>query len=191
MNEILRAPLGQVPYAIWGWGLMIFKYAVEFGVIYAFAGTIYTPWAFLLPFITVKASAFGPQPTWLGAFVLLWSLPFVAIAIILSSRRCIDAGRSAWDGLLVLCPLVNLVFMVAMCFVPASPKRPEYSDQEVSSSRSSSAMAAVISIALGLLPGAAMLILGVYVLRDYGAGLFFVAPIVMRSEEHTSELQSQ
>ena len=54
----------------------------------------------------------------------------------MSVRRAVDAGRSAWVGLLFFVPLVNYVLMIVLCFLPSRPHAPITPTDEPASSGS-------------------------------------------------------
>ncbi|MFM8570901.1 MAG: DUF805 domain-containing protein, partial [Pirellula sp.] len=116
----LREPVGQAAYAISGFGLMIFKYLVEAAVVYLFTFKAYPPWEFINPLISVRQKYFGaPAPEWLPWAFVLWSLPFLWIAVSMSVRRTVDAGKNAWLGLWIFVPIVNLAMMIYLSLLPS------------------------------------------------------------------------
>lgn len=185
MNGYLSKPLGQTPYLVIGLSLGVFKYVVEAGLVYFVGGAFYSPLAFILPLASLKAEAFRSMPESFVGFAILWTLPYLFIALTLTVRRCIDADLTPWMALWMLCPLFNLVFIVV--FVVAPTVKPIPAHEEIESSRvdeirqRSRGIEAVLAILFGLLPSAAALILGVYFFRNYGQYLFIITPIVMTS----------
>jgi uncharacterized membrane protein YhaH (DUF805 family) len=170
-------PVRPLAYALSGFGLMLFKYAVEALLIGVFAAAPFWPWQFLNPLASMRTEMLGPAP-WLGWAIVVWSLPFLWIALSMSVRRAADAGGSPWWGLLVLVPLVNLAMMLVLCFLPSSveegwlPREPAARDK---------GPGANVALALGasLMSGAAMLVVSIYLLESYGAALFLGTPLMM------------
>jgi uncharacterized membrane protein YhaH (DUF805 family) len=79
---------------------MIAKYLCEFWFIYIASGRYYAPYDFLNPLLSVRQKYFAPPaPDWLMWLIILWSLPFLWIAVSMSVRRAVDAGKNAWLGL--------------------------------------------------------------------------------------------
>lgn len=184
MSHLLRLwfgvsePVGRTTYALSGFGLMAFKYGVEALAIWIHASALFWPWHFLNPVLSIRTEMLQSAPPWVGWALFVWSLPFVWIALSMSVRRAADAGISPWLGLLVLVPLVNLVFMLAMCF-PASAAGQRWSPQRRPASGEDRARTAVMALGISLLIGAAMMIVSVYLLQSYGAALFLGTPLMM------------
>ncbi len=118
----LRDEVGRSAYVISGFGLMLFKYAAEATVIGLMCGKFYSPLHFLLPVYSLRNEVLQGGPEWLGAMLLVWSLPFLWIALGMSIRRAADVGHSPWDGLGVLVPVVNLIYMLVLSIMPSAPK---------------------------------------------------------------------
>ncbi len=89
-------------------------------------------------------------------------------------RRTVDAGIAAAWSLLFFVPIVNYLYMILLCFLPASqaPAPPPVSRRDVVGG-------VVYSTAAGVLVGIAMMGLSVVWLRGYGASLFLGTPFVM------------
>jgi uncharacterized membrane protein YhaH (DUF805 family) len=174
----VRDTVGPLAYGVSGLFLMALKYTVEAAVIWSATRAIYLPWHFLNPLISARFEMAQRAPEWLGWVWFAWSLPFLWIAVTMSVRRAADAGWSPWSGFLVLIPLVNLVFMVTMCFVPTSHRRSWATDGLRPDARPSGYDAA-LSVGASLVFGGAMLVLSVYVLSSYGASLFVGTPTMM------------
>src|SRR5262245_25610160 len=115
---LLRDPVGRREYAISGFGLMAFKYVVELVVVSALTGLLYTPLDFVNRLISARAKFASGAPDWFGYAWVLWTLPFLWIAVGMSIRRALDAGISPWNGLWVLVPFANLVAMFVLAFLP-------------------------------------------------------------------------
>ena len=174
----VSARVSRTAYAVAGFTLMLLKYGVEASVIWTFTSSFLTPWHFLNPLISVRNEHLQAAPEWLAVGLLIWSLPFLWIATSMSVRRAADAGISAWLGLLVLIPIVNLIFMIVMCFIPSYREAQQsIKPQPINSNRR--AYSAAIAVATSLLVGATMLVCSVYFFASYGASLFFGTPFLM------------
>ncbi len=179
----LREPVSQVAYAATGFGLMLTKYLVEAVAIYIFTFKSYMPWDFINPLMSFRQKYFAaPAPEWLAWAFVLWSLPFLWIAVSMSVRRAVDAGKNAWLGLWIFVPIINLVMMIYFSLLPTDSQRrsdlsedPVYREPLIAHQLSS----ALSGIAASALICITMVSLCVYLIQDYGAALFMGTPIVM------------
>lgn len=174
-------PIDRVSYARWGFILAGIKYAVEavtFGVV---NGVSYTPIDFMNPLLAARSEALEGGPEWLGAAWMIWTLPFIAIALSLSSRRAIDAGKSPWLALLILVPVANLALMIGLMLRPTQLAPPlEQGPAADKALRSGTSLrAAVLALSVGVTYTLLLTVFSVYVLGDYGAALFFGGPAVV------------
>ncbi|WP_254508679.1 SRPBCC family protein [Anatilimnocola floriformis] len=174
----VREPVGQAAYAVSGFGLAIFKYVVEAALIWIMVGHVFLPHDFLNPVLSMRTQLLVGSPPWVGWFLFAWSLPFLWIAISMSVRRAADAHLSPWFGLTVILPLVNLVWMVVMCFVPHS-KLAEWKPTREAENQTGQAKDAVIALAASLIAGGSMLAISAYGLASYGGSLFIGTPLLM------------
>jgi hypothetical protein len=172
----VRLPVSRGAYAASGFGLMAFKYGVEAWVIHATTGAFLSPFQFLNPGILDRQQLLAGAPPWLGPALLVWTLPFLWIAVSMSVRRAADYGDTPWFGLTVLVPFLNTLFMLFLCVIPGRVPGGWQPRQEEVRDRGSvpSALAAVLLAVLITLP---VVVLGVYLL-DYGATLFVGAPLI-------------
>ena len=170
--------VGRAAYAASGFALMLLKYGVEATVIFLYTSNIFWPWDFLNPLLTVRTALLRPAPEWLPWALFLWTLPFLWISVTMSVRRAADAGKSPWLGLLVLIPIVNLFFMLAMCFAPS-----QQGENWLTANRSPSGEGRVrsgaLAVGFSLIVGGVMLWISVYVFSTYGASLFLGTPMLM------------
>ena len=193
----LHGTVDRRTYIGWGVGLAVLKYAVETGVIGAYTGQFYSPMDFLSPLLSNRARFTEGAPTWLGMSLVLWTLPFVWIAVAMSVRRCRDAGYSPWCGMLMLVPLVNYLSMFLLSIVPAEtpesaeeaqldreltelwqpPKVDSQPDQPMPS-ENNGVVAAIVGATAGVAYALGSTVLTIYVLDSYGAALFFGTPLV-------------
>ena len=174
----VREPVGQLAFALSGFGLAILKYAVEAGLIWVMVGKLFLPQDFLNPLISIRTELLTGTPPWVGWFLFAWTLPFLWIAISMSVRRAADANLSPWCGLLVIVPLVSLVWMVVMCFVPHSP-RAEWKQTREAETQEGQSRDAVLALAASLVAGGCMLAISAYGLESYGGSLFIGTPLLM------------
>ena len=165
-------------YAFSGFTLMIVKYSVEALVIWQFTATVFWPWDFVNPLLSARAELLQPAPEWLPWALFLWTLPFLWIAVSMSVRRVADTGNSPWLGFVVLIPIINLGFMLAMCFVPSQPGV-HWATGTRTESDADRTRSAVIAVSYSLILGGLMLWLSVYVFSTYGASLFLGTPFLM------------
>ena len=157
---------------------MLVKYGVEATLILFYTSSIVLPWDFLNPLLSVRTAILRPAPQWLPWALFLWTLPFLWVAVTMSVRRAADAGRSPWLGLVVLIPIVNLIFMLAMCFAPSQPGE-QWSMADRSPITRGRVRSGAMTIGLSLLVGGVMLWISVYVFSTYGASLFLGTPMMM------------
>lgn len=170
--------VGPAAYAASGFGLMLLKYGVEAGVIWFCTERIYWPWDFVNPVLSARAEFLGPAPQWLAWVWFLWTLPFLWIAVSMSVRRMADAGNSPWLGMAVLIPVLNLVFMLVMCFERSEPGE-HWNLESRAPGDAARATSAALAVGVSLVVGGIMLWVSVYLLATYGSSLFLGTPLVM------------
>ncbi|MEE3373266.1 MAG: hypothetical protein VX346_28280 [Planctomycetota bacterium] len=166
-------------YATSGLSLMLVKYVVERVVLEQAAGTTMSPWLFVSPVLTAREELVRGAPDWLPWAWFLWTLPFLWIAVTMTLRRAYSAGYSAWFGLLILVPGVNLVTMVIMALLPDRRSIPPGDATSPIRHTVSHYRAALIGLVAGLLLALAMLVISVYAFGTYGSSLFLGTPILM------------
>ena len=183
--------VGRRQYLLTGLALVIIKYALEAAIVYGVTGVFWDPVAFFNPVLSMRTKAVPNAPDWLFLALAVLSLPFMWVGISMSVRRAVDAGLSAWVGLVFLVPGVNWILMLALSVLPAKegaywqttaggPYRvgppPTIAKALHIDSGLRAALVGVLSaVALGL----GMVGLSVYALGIYGTTLFFVTPFVM------------
>ena len=201
---LLSTPVGQLPYAAVGFGLALVKYTIEAIAVYALTNQFFSPLDFVNPWLSSKAPFLVDAPA-AGLLWLLFTIPFVWIAIAMSVRRAADIGISPWVGLLMLIPLVNLVVMALLAVLPSGMLRPSpqqlaeqdrrrrelaaafgppSTTQSVSEearhlASGPSTMGAVLaSLVVGCVTQVAVGAISVWVMELYGFILFFAAPVI-------------
>jgi uncharacterized membrane protein YhaH (DUF805 family) len=182
--------------------LTLVKYAVEALTAYVTTGLAYTPLEFFSPLMSSRLPFIEAGGAWLGWAWLLWTIPFVWIAVAMTFRRAKDARITPWISMLILVPVANIITMLAMAYAPSAYRRkrqvasestsvePEASPWSPPATDTTPAIplpvgpeqSAVLSAFAGLAVGTlyTLLIIAVctLLLQTYGAALFFGAPIV-------------
>jgi uncharacterized membrane protein YhaH (DUF805 family) len=115
----LTRPVGPRFYAASGLGLALFKYALDATLVWLTTGRFWTPLAYIHPSLAAREAAMGVPPQWVFWLLVLFSLPFYWIGISMTVRRTVDAGLAAAWSLLFFVPIVNYLYMVLLCFLPA------------------------------------------------------------------------
>src|SRR5215218_8700362 len=78
---LLVDPVNRRDYAISGFGLMAFKYAVECAVVWILTARFYAPWDMVNPLISAREKFAAGAPDWLGFAWIVWALPFIWISV--------------------------------------------------------------------------------------------------------------
>ncbi|APZ93161.1 DUF805 domain-containing protein [Fuerstiella marisgermanici] len=194
----LEGSVGRYWYSVVGFGLAVLKYVAEAAVIGAYTGKFYSPLDFLSPLLSTRATFTEGAPQWLGLGLVLWTMPFVWVAVAMSVRRCRDAGCTPWLALLILVPAVNYLTMIVLAGLRSTHEPAAESDQQevelaeifqpsgvhsvpdpvFDQRESSGVMAAIAGGAAGAAYAMATTFLTIYALQSYGSALFFGTPIV-------------
>jgi uncharacterized membrane protein YhaH (DUF805 family) len=187
-----REPVDRRTYAVTGGGLMVLKYVVEWLALASMADAVYSPLDFLNPLISARAQMANSAPEWLGIMWVVWTLPFLWVALSMSFRRADDAGLSPWIGFFVLVPVFNLLVMIGLSLVRTADRSYEAIEREImkeikeieeveEAESGSNGLAMVNSIlggiGIGALYASVMIQISVYGLESYGATLFFGTPV--------------
>ncbi len=165
-------PVDRRDYALSGFGLMAFKYLTDAVLIYLVLGILWTPLEYLSPLLTTR--------TKLEHLILplaVWTLPFLWIGVSMTTRRALDAGFSAWTGLLFFVPIINYMFAIFLCAVPSKAADPNPAPQNAGEGRLF--VDALPAAAAGVGFGVAMTLFSVYVVGAYNASLFLGTPFAM------------
>jgi uncharacterized membrane protein YhaH (DUF805 family) len=155
---------------------MAFKYAADAAAIYAVTGHFWSPLDYANPLLSMRGAI--AKPAWLLPALAVWTLPFLWIALSMSLRRCLDAGRSPWRTLLIVVPLVNYVVMLQLALAPSrvdsvTPVRAR--ELEVAHGVRSAMLGVFAAVAIAL----AMVGISVGMFGTYGSALFLATPTVM------------
>lgn len=195
----LSAPVDRATYLKVGLGLAAAKYAVEWTVIWGATGGFFSPVDFVNPWLSSKAPFLMDVPA-AGVIWLLFTIPFVWIAIAMSIRRAADIGITPWCGLLMLIPLVNLAAMAILAALPSGLSRTsaehlaqeEHRRRELTEAFRPSAevgsaelleattpwTTTFAAILMGCLTQTLVGVVSIWLLQTYGFILFFSAPVV-------------
>jgi uncharacterized membrane protein YhaH (DUF805 family) len=181
-------PVPRRAYITSGVALMALKYAVDAVLVYLVAGVIWSPISYLSPLYSLRTKSFHEAPTWLFASMAVFALPFMWVGVTMSVRRAVDAGITAWVGLLFIVPLINYFIMLTLAVAPSKEGaawRPQHAvyrgtDQAPPSLHIDSGIkSALYGVAGAVGVGLAMVWISVYALGLYGASLFLITPFVM------------
>jgi uncharacterized membrane protein YhaH (DUF805 family) len=175
----INQPLSRRDYVLTGFVLALFKYAVDAFSVYAATGLVWTPLDYLLPLITIRGTKIAEFSVALSLFLFVWTLPFVAIGIVLSVRRARDARISPWLVTLFFAPLLNYVVMATLAIAPGRPAPGAPEPAPPAQPVNSAARATVLGLAAGIGVGLAAVVIGVMGLRTYGVSLFLGTPFLM------------
>ena len=171
-------------YLIVGLVFTGFKYLVEMLVVLFVAGMFYSPIAFLLPSMQLKAPFAEALPGWIPVAYVIWSLPFAWVATTMSVRRANDGDYGQLLGLLVLVPVLNLL---VMAFLSSAPSQREskiddkIAEQNIRIKEKSSTHfygSAFVGTVVGGLFAVVVTAISVYSIKSYGGSLFLGMPIV-------------
>jgi len=179
----LRVPVGPRDYLVTGLTLMVVKYLVDAIVMRIGANVFWSPIDYLNPSYAVRDVRTSLTPG-LRTALVLWTLPFLWIGASMTVRRAVDAGRSAWGGLLFFVPLVNYVLMIFLCFLPSRPHAPVTpTDEQASSASAAPAIdqrirSAMLGLGVSLAIGFPLAVLCTVMLKSYGLSVFFGTPFV-------------
>lgn len=194
----LQGRISRGVYAGVGLGLMATKYLVELAVIGAATGQVYRLMDFFSPLLASREKYVDAHTPWLPMAWLMWTVPFVWIAIAMTFRRAADAGVTRWFALAMLVPLLNFAVMLGMTLLP---RREDYEDTAEGDNPLSAAYqspaspsgqgevahvvqqhsglrAALLGLAVGVTYTLVIMVFSVYGLGSYGAALFYGAPVV-------------
>ena len=172
------APVGRGFYVRTGVALMLLRYGVDALVTWWAAGHWLTPLEFLSPLLETRMRVLGGAPEWIPWALAGWGLLFLWVAVSMSVRRAIDAGRTPALGLLVLVPGFNLVVIAFLALAPPSDTASRFG--------ATSAVAElhrVRSAIMGVVAGVALAtvatVTSVFLFEAYGAALFLGTPVMM------------
>ena len=176
-----NVPVGRLPYALSGFGLMALKYAVDSLLILRSAGITWTPIDYLTPLGTESLATLSEAPGPVLWVLAIWTLPFIWIGASMTVRRAVDVGLSPWAGLVFFLPFFNYFIMLWLCILPSMIRGLVLVDADVPAREmmprgfAAGIYAGLLSIVVGL----TMMATSVFLLGSYGVGLFVGTPFVM------------
>ena len=171
-----EVPVDRKRYLIAGVVLVLLKYAMDAGLIYATTGHVWQPHEYFSALLTTRTTILGGDNEWALALMIAWTLPFLWIGLSMSLRRALDAGIHPVVALLFLVPGLNYVLMVVLACVPSGAPSPPA--QRALHPRSS-LISALYGVAVGVAIAVAMTLFSTLVLGQYGAMLFLVTPALI------------
>ncbi|MFT5991458.1 MAG: uncharacterized membrane protein YhaH (DUF805 family) [Flavobacteriales bacterium] len=159
---------------------MAFKYLVDVVVIYLSASEFWHPLAYFSPLVSTRESLLDGNLEWVYIGLVVWALPFLWVGLTMTVKRARDAGRSPMLGLLFLVPVFNLLTIGYLSVAPTSTVDTRYdpSGSPVAAPMSR-VTAALLGSALGVLIAAAMTLISVLLLQEYGMVVFVSTPAIM------------
>ena len=120
------------------------------------------------------------------ATLLLFSIPFLWIGVTMTVKRLRDAGQPVWLVVLFFMPVINVLFLLALCALPPRERAEEREGAPWPGPSGLSGMipssplgSAVLSIFLTSVLGLTFLALGTLVIGAYGWGLFVALPFCL------------
>ena len=171
----VRHDVDRKDYLLSGCILMVVMYAGEAALVWILTREFYRPLDFLTPMQSVQLNNVS---TSMMTAKFIWTIPFVWIALSMSVRRAVDAGSTAWVGVLVLVPYVNYVIMLLLVAGPSRPRETPAPSSLVSPgwSQFKSFLAGTLG---GVIFGISMMALSVYIFQAYAAVLFIITPFLV------------
>jgi uncharacterized membrane protein YhaH (DUF805 family) len=175
-------------YAVVGIASFIVKHLLDGLLTWNFLGNnsgfLFNYWAPLGTSVEIKKLT-SYQTEYLGV-MLLTAIPFIWLGVAMTAQRLRDAGWHLWLAAIFFVPVVNVAFLVALCFVPSAengeandgaPRTgPRALDRIIPRSQAGGALLAIL---LASIVGLAFLLLGTVVLQTYGWSLFIALPFCM------------
>src|SRR6476646_4481906 len=104
---------------------MFLKYVFDASAMYLIAHVVWTPWDYLIPLLSYKATKLAAIPGQFSLVFALWTLPFIWIGVTMMMKRAIDAGKSpAWCAFFLV-PIINYAVMLWLATLPSVPATEE------------------------------------------------------------------
>lgn len=174
-------PVTRRVYLTHGVVLAAAKYLGDAVLVYVASGALWTPVDYVqgLPALVMEPAPEYAHTPELAPALVIWMAPFVAIGVMLTARRAMDAGRSPWLATLFLLPYANYALIAALCAMPSRPRVERPARPTGSASRMSDAMARLMAAATGISVAVLAVGVGVQTVRSYGAWLFVLTPFAM------------
>src|SRR5208283_2585250 len=123
MDEPAKIPaprtLDRQPYFWWGCALMAIKYNLDRAIALVGFNRSWYFWNYIKPHALAGIDALPPDDEKFYFILLITSLPFLIAGIFLTLRRLRSAGLPLALCLLFFVPVINLIFFVILCLIPA------------------------------------------------------------------------
>lgn len=138
--------------------------------------------------IPVPLSRLSRYQTNFLATMLLASVPFIWLGLAMTVKRLRDAGKPVWLAATFFVPVANVLFLVALCFVPPKPEMDSWKRDAAPWPKTgglgkiipeSKIGAALFAILVSAAIGTIFVLLGTVVLANYGWGLFVALPFCL------------
>ncbi len=165
------------PYLLAGTSLTALKYAIDFFVAAHF-GERWRIWYYFFPSLDVSFSVMGLRQPEMYAILWAIAIPFFWVGMALTLRRLRDAGYRAGWIFLFFVPVANLLLFLWLTFAPSSTKpiAEEIATDELR--ETGKLRSAAFGVAVAVVLGFALALLGSQVLVLYGWGLFLGVPFL-------------
>ncbi len=179
--NIIERPLDRWPYFWWGCATMAIKYNLDRAIAWFGFNRTWYFWNYIKPHGYAGIDAVPPNDQTFYVVLLLTSLPFLIFGIVLTIRRLRSARLPLALCLLFFVPVINPLFFVILCLLPAgqaaSPE-PEKSSflSWLPTSTVGSALASMVIVGLA---GMGLAYFSTEAFRNYGWGLFVALPFAM------------
>lgn len=176
----LEGRLRRGPYLLTGVCLMAIKYLAEALLLRLRFGIDWTPWDYVVPSYSLRASKLEAlSSSWL-LLLALWSVPFLWAGAALTVRRVRDAGQGPMVALLIFLPVLGYLWMLIFAALPGQPAGAA-ADEATDSEPAPPAGLQRTALAIGLpaVGGLLLAFLSSHWIGSYGSGLFLATPLVM------------
>ncbi len=175
-----EAPVSRRAYALTGFSLMAFKYAVDATVIRLATGKPWWPLDYLSPLLSTRTERFGAEHDLQQLGLVIWTLPFVWIGLSMTIRRAEDAAAPTLLGaLLYFFPFFNYVWMLLLCALPSDARPPSRTRAAAPQTRTLDPKLLLAAVLVSIVVASAAFATSVYVFRSYGSVMFVGAPILL------------
>jgi uncharacterized membrane protein YhaH (DUF805 family) len=185
-----RGRIDRKTYAVVGVVGFVMKHLLDWQITRDFlnnnSGLAFNYWA---PFgVPVRLSELSQYQAKFLATLLAAAIPFIWLGLAMTVKRLRDAGGPVWLAAIFFIPLANVLFLLAMCFAPASDEPESWKtdaapwphlrafDRIIPRTQFGAACLALILTAV---IGLSCLAFGTLILDKYGWGLFVALPFCL------------
>jgi uncharacterized membrane protein YhaH (DUF805 family) len=177
---LVEGRIRRGPYLLTGLSLMAVKYAAEALLFWLRFGVVWTPWDYLVPSYSLRASKLEPlSSAWL-LLLALWSVPFLWAAAALTLRRVRDAGRDPLLALTIFLPVVGYAWMAILVLLPSEPAQVERSAAAGADLPAPAALGrTALAVGLPAVGGLLLALISAHWIGGYGSALFLGTPLLM------------